>query len=247
MSSAIIRHTSKLKIIVSDTDRQRLVELSNSKITTTTDNSQVVANSKYILLAVKPQSAKEVFAGIDFRDKILISIMAGVSIARLRDMAKGVKGVARVMPNLNAVVGYSANAVCFDGLADTEKKFIMRFCDMFGVTLKANENDINIITGLSGSGPAFVYKFIKSLISAGVEGGLSEDHAKGLALSTILGSACLIGQTEVSEIDSIIYQVCSKAGTTIEGVKYLDEAGFEDIVKEAVLRAKRRSEELSRE
>ena len=252
MSGAIISSIpDKYKIIVSDINKQALTMFDDEKnITQTSSNQEVIENSKYILVAVKPQSAKEVLTGLDFSGKILISIMAGISIASFKDMAKGAKGIVRVMPNINAHIGMSTNAVCFDGLTKVEERFVGKLVSSFGVSAKIDEDKMDIFTGLAGSGPAFVFKFIKSMVTAGIECGLSEDLAMSFAANTVFGSAALI--EELSEPNVLEYMdfwidaVCSPNGTTIEGVKYLDEMNFEDIVKEAVLRSKKRSEELSK-
>ncbi|MCL2370946.1 MAG: pyrroline-5-carboxylate reductase [Firmicutes bacterium] len=254
MSGAIILELRKYKIIISDIDKQAFLIFEDKKnITQTSNNQEVVANAKYILIAVKPQLVKEALAGLDFSGKILISIMAGVSISSLKDMAKGAKGIVRVMPNINAIIGKSTNAVCFDGLTKSEEKFVWKLVNSFGLSVEISEDKMDIFTGLAGSGPAFVFKFIRGMIMAGIECGLSEEVAAQFVAKTLVGSAENIDIDTEDEFDTPlkgirfwIDAVCSPNGTTIEGVKYLDQMNFEDIVKEAVLRSKKRSEELSK-
>jgi len=244
MASAIIeRARGKYNFIVSDIDQKKAQQ---TGVAIALDNADAVSKAKFVLLAVKPQVAADALRGIDFSGKILISIMAGASVSKLKEIARGADGVARVMPNLPARIGYSANAVYFDGLYDDEKEFVFKFLSEFGIAINVNkEEEMNIITGLSGSGPAFVFKFLRGMAKAAMECGVSEIDARRLACVTLYGSASLVMAKENESFDDLIASVCSPGGTTIEGVKHLNETHFEDIVKDAVLWSKKRAEELS--
>ena len=252
MAAAIIKYTSaKFKIICSDIDKQKLSGFIGKNVAIAADNHEAVANAKYILLAVKPQSAAAALDGIDFSGKILISVMAGTSIASIYSIAKGVKGVVRVMPNLNAIIGKSNNVYSYDGLSLVEKKYVESFLEEFGQVIEITENKMNIVTGLSGSGPAFVLNFLWGMISAGIKGGLSQKEARDLAIATLEGTAEHAKALPpdpylvLNSIDDVIERICSPGGTTIEGVNHLEKTGNKFNIEKAVLLAKERAEELS--
>ena len=109
---------------------------------------------------------------------------------------------------------------------------------------EADESKFDAVTSLSGSGPAYVYMFIKALIDGGVEGGLDPDTAKKLAVQTVRGAAGMVSASS-KPIDELVDAVCSKGGTTIQAVESFREDGLEDIVKKGMAKCKKRSEELA--
>lgn len=257
MSSAIIRAITgdavsyllkqngiKFDVFVSDADKAKLDAIRTAKIATFADNAELVAVSNIIILAVKPQAAAEALKGIDFSGKIVISIMAGTNLKALKALLGGsTDKIVRVMPNLNAKVCQSVNAYCCSGLNEEEEETVVNILGSFGQYFKVHESKMNAITGISGSGPAFVFMFINSFIEKAVDYGFDRQTAKEIALQTICGCAETIRYNEGS-ISDLVASVCSKGGTTIEGVKYLREKDFENTVKEAIMKSEKRSEEL---
>lgn len=236
------------KIIVSDISHEKLSEVDFLGVQTTTDNVNVVQNSEFLLLAVKPQNFDDVVKSLHgVKPNKVISIMAGVKINKIKNAlgASGVK-VARCMPNLPCSIGSGALGVDMtdfnDNLDDLE--FISNIFNCLGTVLSTDESKMDAITGISGSGPAYVFMFIDSLVDAGIKQGLSKDEAKILAVQTILGSAEMVERDEES-IAELIKSVCSKGGTTIEGIKVLEEKSFRTIISDAVEACVNRSKELS--
>lgn len=237
----------KLSLAVSDTDIEKLDEVKSSDVATFTDNRELISKSDFILIAVKPQVACEAMRDIDFTaDKVVMSIMAGVTLEKLRKLTGGATGkLVRIMPNLNAKVGYSVNAFCHEGLSADEEFIVTKILGSFGEYYRVREDMMNAVTGICGSGPAFAFMFIDAFIKKGIECGFSEEAAKALALDTVLGCVENVRNYE-GDIASLVGSVCSKGGTTIEGVNHLKECGFEESVKEAIDCAIRRSEEMEK-
>ncbi len=231
-----------LNITVSDSDETKLThcELNVKK---TTDNALAVSNADFVLLAVKPQTAPSLLENLKLNDKTIISIMAGISIATLKKLTHSTK-IVRVMPNLNARVFSSYNAYVCNEITSDEKAFVSLLLDSFGTSAEVKEEKLDAITGLTGSSPAFVFMMLKAFADEAVNCGFSPSEARNMAIAAVAGSAKLVEES-TAELNSLIDSVCSKGGTTIEGVKYLCENNFENIVKTAVEKSINRSKELS--
>lgn len=237
------------KILVSDNDCEKLNSATDEYgISVTDDNRYVAENSEYLLFAVKPQNFAEVaaeLAGIN-PDKV-ISIMAGVKKSTIKNaLGVGLIRVARCMPNLPCSVGCGMMGV---DMSDFNKntddvEFIYNLFSCLGNVLSISEDKLDAVTGISGSGPAYAFIFIDSLIDAGVKQGLTKDEAKLLAMQTVLGSCQLLAESDKS-LAELIKGVCSKGGTTIEAVKVFEEKDFRGIIEEAVAACVKRSKELS--
>lgn len=237
------------KIIVSDTDEAKLNDVNYTYgVQTTTDNRYVAENCEFLLFAVKPQSFKgvaEQLSGI-VPDKV-ISIMAGVKKSVIKNsLGVGIIKVARCMPNLPCSVGVGMMGV---DMSDFNKntddiEFIYNLFSCLGEVLSTTEDKLDAVTGISGSGPAYAFVFVDSLIDAGVKQGLTKDEAKLLAVQTMLGSCQLLVGSE-KPLSELIMNVCSKGGTTIEAVKVFEDKNFRGIVSDAVAACVKRSKELS--
>lgn len=239
----------KIKIAVSDPDVEKL-KTAPERFARTTDNKSLIEACDIIFLAVKPQVAKSVLEGLDFTNKIVFSIMASVPICVINNLTENkAKAIVRVMPNLNARVGASYTTFCTNG--DEEIiRIAVALLSSFGQVKQIREEQMNISTGISGSGPAFVFKFINAFYKNAVKNGINKKTALEMALGTIIGSVntvyARIDNDDVV-LDELVDSVCSKGGTTIQGVNYLDESNFEDVVSTAIDKAIARAEEMSNE
>jgi len=209
--------------------------------------ADALSGADTVILAVKPQFAAQVLdsAVKDLKGKLLISIAAGLPLSFLKEHSK-LKRVIRVMPNTPALVGEAMS--CYAASVDASKEdideteLILKSC---GRCLKVQESLLDAVTGLSGSGPAFVIDFITGLADGGVYAGLPRETALELAIQTVLGTAkmCLESGKHPAELrDAVI----SPAGTTARGVMVLEKAGFSGIAANAVAAAAERSAELSK-
>ncbi len=217
-------------------------------ISTATDSPEAgIMESKAVIIAVKPQIVEQALS--DFKnilcDKLIISIAAGISIARLTEIT-GAKRVIRVMPNTPALVGCGAAAFAFgkDALPE-DIQLAEKILSAVGIVCKLKESDLDAVTALSGSGPAYAFEFIQSLADGGVAEGLPRDTALLLAAQTLLGAAKMVLQTQ--EHPSVLRdRVTSPAGTTIRGLEALEECGFSNAVIQAVRAGAERSRELGK-
>lgn len=197
---------------------------------------------RFLLLSVKPQVYPEVLTKVQFDDNVLISIMAGISKTRLC-RETGCK-VARIMPNTPAMIGEGMAAIDADGLTEDETTFVKALFQSVGRVLPMSDAEMDLVTAVSGSGPAYVYLFADAMIQAGIRLGLSEATAKELALQTIVGAGKL-AQSSPEELSVLIDRVCSKGGTTIEAVKIFRERGLYELTDSAMEACYRRAKELS--
>lgn len=251
MSTAIINGAISSKILapsdifVSDLSDIALEKMSKIGVNTTKDNFELVNNSEYCLFAIKPQNCTDVLTAIKGADcNKFISIMAGVK----KDKIKNILGdvfVARCMPNTPCSIGYGAVGIDlsdFDN--DNDKKFIDNLFSSFAQVEQVDENLLGAVTGVSGSGPAYFYLFLKGVVDAGVSKGLSYENALNLAVNTMIGAGEMVKANTDKSLDQLISAVCSKGGTTIEAVKVFEENGLNEITKNAIYACIKRSEEL---
>lgn len=240
----------KLQLMASaPRDEVRQILASELGIRTTADNREVCDFADVVILAVKPQVTDAVLKEVADRiaeDKILVSIAAGVPAERIESQLKKGVRVVRVMTNTPCVVG--AGASCYaPGRHATPEDLdkVGTILKSVGVALPLQERYLDAVTGLSGSGPAYVLLFIESLADGGVQSGLSRDVALKLALQTVYGAAKLALESG-KHLGQLRNEVTSPGGTTIAGLYALERRSFRGTVMEAVVQATRRSQELGK-
>ena len=197
---------------------------------------------EYVLFAVKPQG----FSAVAKKYKpngTVVSIMAGVKIDTIIASINA-KSVCRVMPNTPCMVGKGMCALCFDNCTEKDERFLISLFSALGKAVVVTEDELDAVTAVSGSGPAYVYYFVKSMVDAGVKLGLSEENAKELALQTFDGAVEMV-RTTGKPLSELIDNVCSPGGTTIQAINCFDENNLSKIVSKAMERCARRSAELS--
>lgn len=212
-------------------------------------NSEVVQNANVLFLAVKPHQVADVLSGIrdDFtNDSLLISIAAGVTIAQLEsDLGEGAR-VIRVMPNTPALVGESASGFALGSAATTEDAALTeKLLSAVGIAVQTPESLLDAVTGLSGSGPAYVCLIIEALSDGGVAAGLPRDIATRLAAQTLLGGAKMVLETG-QRPGALKDMVTSPGGTTIDGLHELEKAGVRAGLMNAVRAATKKARQLGR-
>ncbi len=218
------------------------------KIKITADNSDAVQKADYIILAVKPQIIEFVLEDISdaAASKVIISIAAGINTRTLSQYFAANAKIIRVMPNTPALVAEGMSALYYSNFVEAdEKAFVEKIFSSLGKITVVKESDMDAVTGLSGSGPAFVYIFIEALADAGVLSGLDRQTALKLAAQTVKGGAEMVLSSD-SHPAELKDMVCSPAGTTIAGVAELEKNAFRSGVIKAVQKAAARSEELGR-
>jgi pyrroline-5-carboxylate reductase len=238
------------RIIAADPDQDRLRTLhSELGIRVTSDNAEAVREATVVVLATKPQVFGQVLPGIAATvspDALLVSIAAGISAASIeRSFPEGAR-VVRSMPNTPALVGAGATAIAAGSHAtDEDLALAETLFESVGIAVRVPEEQIDAVTGLSGSGPAYVFALIEALRDAGAREGLPEEIALELASQTVFGAArLLLDQKEAPEV--LRERVTSPGGTTRAGLDALETTGFADAIRGAVRAATRRSIELGK-
>ncbi len=217
-------------------------------VTKADDNISCVKAAKYIFLAVKPQFFKEVAEEIkDYisKDKVIVSIMAGLTIDTINKSLGGNARVIRVMPNTPALVEAGMSGVCLDAseYTEEEKSVVFGILEACGRVKIVTEAMMSAVTCASGSSPAYVYMFIEALADSVVKYGIPRDMAYEMAAQTVLGAAKMV--LETGENPSVLKdRVCSPGGTTIAAVAALEEYGFRNAIFKATDKCYARAEEL---
>ena len=219
------------------------------QVAVTADNNDVTCAAEVILLAIKPQVLDAVIAELNlvFAQKnspLIISILAGVSLSRLETAFPGA-AVVRVMPNTPATIGAGISAIAVGSQVSTAQlQTAQQIFTAVGQVVEVSESLMDAVTGLSGSGPAYVALMIESLTDGGVALGLPRAIAQKLAIQTVLGTAKLIQESGMHPAE-LKDRVTSPGGTTIAGVTALEKGGFRSAAIEAVKAAAQRSRELN--
>jgi pyrroline-5-carboxylate reductase len=211
------------------------------------DPAEVIAGCNVLLVAVKPQNMAELLrqlAGRTDENHLVISVAAGVSIQQISQALRSSPRIIRVMPNTPAVVQACAAAYsASDGATSDDVAFVDRLLNAVGLAVAVPEHLLDAVTGLSGSGPAYVFAIIEALSDGGVAAGLPRHVAARLATQTVLGAAKMV--LETGEHPAVLReQVTSPAGTTMAGLRVLERAGVRSGLIEAVVAAAHRATEL---
>jgi pyrroline-5-carboxylate reductase len=256
-------------LIASDVDPARRNAIKRKlKVETTADNRAVVREARAILLAVKPQQIDEVLGDLAsvfapssdtkggrvktprpvlVKDRLFISIAAGITLSRFTAALGARTRIVRVMPNAPAMVGQGMAAlVRAPGATTADLNFALKLFRAVGDAIALDEEELlDAVTALSGSGPAYVYLFVKALTDAGVAEGLDAELAIRMALKTLRGAEENMRRSTMDAAE-LIRVVASPGGTTEAALRKFAESGFSDIVGQALHAAAQRSRELGR-
>ncbi len=216
-------------------------------ILTTNDNVMGTEEADIILLSVKPQVIDDVLDEIKGAvvDKLVISIAAGISNFYINSILPTSSRVVRVMPNTPALVKEGISAIApGDNVTEEDIRLVKDIFEAVGEVIQIDEKLMNAVTGLSGSGPAYIYMIIEALADGGVRMGISRELSLKLAAQTVLGSAKVVLKTgkHPGELKDM---VTSPGGTAIQGVETLEMHGLRGVLIDAVKKATARSKELS--
>jgi pyrroline-5-carboxylate reductase len=240
------------QIQVADPDAARCKRLEERfGVRAAAGNAQLVAASDIVVLAVKPSLVSPVLEALSGTDDLArplwISIAAGVTLAKLAAQLPETARIIRAMPNTPAQVGAGATALCGNQrIAAGERAAARALFESVGVCWEAPEESmLDAVTGLSGSGPAYVFVLIEALAESGVRAGLPSEAARLLAVQTVLGAAQLARDAGRDPAE-LRRQVSSSGGTTLAGLERLEAGGFREAVRQAVAAATQRSREIGR-
>ena len=247
IQAGLVKKENVMASDVSDALRQAVAQ--ELGIKATADNRELCDFADILILAVKPQVVEPVAREIGKNlghAKLLVSVAAGVPLARIETHLEPGARVVRVMPNIPCVVGAGASGFAAGAHAtpaDLQK--VGAVLNSFGVGMAVEEKYLDAVTGLSGSGPAYVFLFMEALADGGVQMGLTREVALKLSVQTVYGAARLALESK-KHLGELKDEVASPGGTTIAGIYALEKGGFRGTVMDAVASATQRSQELGR-
>lgn len=251
MGSALIRAAAKQTndIMLADFDNQKAINLANELGLTPADNQTIAAECDRIFLGVKPQMMQEMLSGIkdilNIKKPTLISMAAGLATEKIKEMS-GDLPVIRIMPNTPVGVGKGVILYCANNVDDTALSDFVHDMQNGGRLYQIDECLMDAGCSVSGCGPAFMYTFATALAKGGAECGLDNALATELAAATMMGAAEMLLSANKTP-DQLTDEVCSKGGSTIEGVNVLKSSEFENIVCSCVKAAYKRNKELGKQ
>jgi len=238
------------QISASDTDQSRLDLLAGKGVSTSTDNHEAIANADAVILAVKPQVMQDVLSplqeSLSSSSCLLVSIAAGITMSSLQDWSHPEQAIVRCMPNTPALVQTGASALFANShCSENQKTIAGSLLEAVGlVSWLEKEKDMDAVTALSGSGPAYFFLLMEAMQEAAEELGLDAETAKILCQQTALGAAKLAQSSDV-DVGELRRRVTSPGGTTEAALKQFDSEDFNAMVARALNKAAARSKALA--
>ena len=253
MGSALARavsHVLETEVYIYDKTEEKSQILSQELNANPSDLENIIKNCDFVFIGVKPNGISEVCSEIKNQSKnnpIIISMAAGVKINKLQSALGNSYKIIRIMPNTPVAVGagltaYSKNSL----LTNTDVESFKSLMKYTGTVVEIEEEKIDAFSAISGCGPAYAYMFIDALASAAEKCGLAKEQAVFYASEMIRGAALMTVKTKEST-ESLKQKVCSPGGSTIEGVKVLEENDFSHIVAKAIEAAYKKTQELGKD
>lgn len=223
-------------------------------VTTTYNNEKMLENTNIVILAMKPKDVASAIIQIkDYltEEMLIISLLAGVSMTSIEMLAQKSVSIVRAMPNTSAAIGQSATALAVNPIvSENEKNTAKKMFDTVGLTVFVQEEQLDAVTGLSGSGPAYIYYLIEAMEKSAVEIGLDGELAKELIVQTLIGAAGMVSKS-MKPPKQLRKEVTSPGGTTEAGLRILKEhqvqEAFIQCIKEATTQSQRLGLALAKE
>jgi len=208
---------------------------------------RLVREADIVVFAMKPKdvgAAMNEFRAAFRPEQLLLSVVAGLSIDTIERLLGRAQPIVRTMPNTSSTIGLGATGVAFSGsVTQTQREMAMQMLEAVGRAVPLDEKRLNLVTGLSGSGPAYVYYLMEAMIEAGVQGGLTDAEARTLVVQTVLGAAHMVEST-VADPAELRAKVTSPNGTTFAAIGVLEQFRFRDGIIKAIHRASARAGEM---
>ncbi|WP_211744958.1 pyrroline-5-carboxylate reductase [Paenibacillus sp. Marseille-Q4541] len=232
-------------------NKERLQELENKYGVITASEAaakeDVLQTTDVIVLSMKPKDAAEALRYLGpllSPGQLVVSVIAGMTIETMQTLLGKKHPVVRTMPNTSSTIGLGATGIAFsDEVSENDQKLVRTLFEAVGIVTIIEESTIETLTGVSGSGPAYIYYMMEAMIEAGVRGGLTSDQARDLTVQTVLGAARMVQQTGESPED-LRKKVTSPNGSTQAALEVLAKGNFTETVIAAVDRCAERSREM---
>ena len=228
--------------------RERMRGLMGKGVKSMADMASLARGSDIILVAVKPYLVETTLRQLRphlTKDKVLISVAAGVSMGALQDAVEHICPVVRCMPNTPALVGAGVFALCFEDplLNEEQKAFVLQLFSHIGLPLEMPEKNFTAFSAVVGAGPAYVFHFMNAVVQAGVTLGFPRGEAERMVTALFEGSVRMAAASNTSLTD-LRDQVCSPGGLTIAGINHLDRTAVRGHIIDAILAADQRGREM---
>ncbi|MDA0237272.1 MAG: pyrroline-5-carboxylate reductase [Proteobacteria bacterium] len=249
ISGLLEKGSSPSDFLVVDIAKEARTKFESIQISTAPNFIESDFNADVVVLAVKPQNLKEVVQSCasSLKTSLIVSIVAGIPIASVRHWLNGYSRIIRVMPNTPALIQAGVSGMYGDDMTRVDRELAENVMSCVGRYIWCQtESLIDVVTAISGSGPAYVFYFIEALEAVGIELGLDRDAAELLAVETFLGASRLAARSEESA-SALRERVTSKGGTTAAALASFDGDKLKDMIARGVRRARDRSEELAKE
>lgn len=208
---------------------------------------RAIHEADILILAMKPKDVPDALRQIvDYvrAEQLFISVVAGIKMCAIEKVLGEQICIVRTMPNTSAKVGQAVTGMCYnDYVSEQQIKLAKSIFESIGMVFMTTEDKLDAVTGLTGSGPAYVYAFVEAMIKGGIDVGFSEEQAKGLALQTLKGASEMLQQSK-EEPHVLRQQVTSPNGTTAKGLHTLQLYKFEEAIRQCIQQATLRSQEL---
>ncbi|WP_310550088.1 pyrroline-5-carboxylate reductase [Paenibacillus glufosinatiresistens] len=258
MAEAIVRGLVARSVVASDqvvmlnrSGSDRLAELrSRYGVRATNDpvqKEEYLSSSPIIVLAMKPKDAAEALRKLGpilSGEQLILSVIAGLSIRTIQGLLGTAQPVVRTMPNTSSSIGLGATGIAFSReVSEGQRQLALQIFKAVGTTTIIDEERMETLTGISGSGPAYIYYMMEAMIAAGIRGGLGKEQAAELTVQTVLGAARMVQQTG-EEPAALRKKVTSPNGSTQAALEVLDQGDFYETVIAAVARCAERSREM---
>jgi len=254
MAEAIVAGLIKGKVfkaeqitVLNRSNSERLNELSSKYgIKTTHDKQKLVRDASIVVLAMKPKDVKAGLEGVQhlIHDQVIVSVLAGISINTITNILGKEAAIVRAMPNTSAAILKSATAIAGSkNVTSSQMNKCKTLFEAIGICKIVEENQLDAVTGLSGSGPAYIYYLVEAMEKAAVEVGLDPFVARDLIVQTLLGASEMIAVSD-KHPSQLRKEVTSPNGTTEAGISILKEKQVEEAFISCIKRATERSEEL---
>lgn len=238
------------EIISSDKDEEKLQKAAQQlKIKVTGSNKAAAGSSEIIFLCAKPNDITGILEEVKsaIKSQVIVSIAAGIKISSIENIIGSEKKIIRVMPNLNCIANEMAAAYCCNkSVKNAEKQIIGALLNKAGIAIELGEDKMDIVTALSGSGPAFVACIAGYFSKAAEKEGLSKEASYKLALQTFFGTSKMLRETKQNP-EEFIAKVASPKGATIAGLEVLESSSIKKIIEKAISAAAKRSRELGKD
>lgn len=236
------------EVIVCDSSAEKREFLSQKGIAVTQNISDVINNAEITFLAIKPQAFFGVKEELNnkIKSEVVISILAGKTIASIKEVVGKTNGaVVRLMPNLACRYGKGVTLADLSEVSEDKKPYIVQLLSALGLLVETEEKDFNFCSSVNGCGPAFFFEYYRCFYNECVKYGMDKDTARKMVLQTA-GGAAELAMNSTETFDKLISNVCSKGGSTIEGVNVIEASDMAQIVADTLAASTKRNNELEK-